>query len=170
MTIATRLMDELEVESEATRRVLERIPDEKLGWRPHETSMSLGQLGLHVAGIPGLVAEMLDMGEVPPPDFSDNPEPRSSEEILETLSESLSRADETLSGMDDDEARSMWRLVHDGQTLMEMPKAEFARMIMLNHWYHHRGQLCVYLRMLEIPVPAVYGVSRDENPFAEMLG
>ena len=165
MGITRPLIAELERESVATRKVLERIPEEMLDWRPHPTSMSLGQLALHVAAVPGAIADMVKLDETAPPDFGERPSPESPDEVLRVFESSLANALATLEAMDDDQATARWRVVRGGEELMAMPKVGFVRFVMLNHWYHHRGQLCVYLRMLGIPVPAVYGASADENLF-----
>ena len=157
---------EIDMETPATRAMLERVPADKLGWRPHEKSMTLGQLALHVAGTPGLVAGLLEVSEVPPPDFGNIPQPASTDEILAALDDSVTKARGVLGGMSDDEAMSTWRVVADGEEMMAMPKIGLARAILLNHWYHHRGQLSVYLRLLDVPVPATYGASADDNPMA----
>lgn len=164
MSMADPMVAELDQEAETTRRVLERIPQEHLEWRPHPTSMTLGQLGFHVAATPGAIAELLTLDEVEPPRFGDNPQPGSTAQILEAFELGTAKARETLATLDDEAALRTWRIVRDGEELMAVPKIGLARAIMLNHWYHHRGQLCVYLRMLGVPVPAVYGASRDENP------
>jgi uncharacterized damage-inducible protein DinB len=86
--------------------------------------------------------------------------------LIPTLEQSISKAKSILGGIDDHTLLEHWRLVAGGRELMAMPRVAFLRAIMLNHWYHHRGQLTVYLRQLNIPVPSVYGPSADENPFA----
>lgn len=166
MSMVEPLIAELEQESEATRRLLERVPEEKLDWRPHEKSMSLGQLALHIASTPGAIAGLMEMDEVPPPDFGTNPLPGSKAEVLAAFEESLVQAREAMVALDDDRAMATWRVVDGGEELMALPRIGLLRAIMLNHWYHHRGQLTVYLRMLDVPLPAVYGASADENAFA----
>lgn len=166
MSIMQAFISEMDMETPPTRAMLERVPAEKLEWRPHERSMSLGELALHIARIPGMVSGFLTVDEVPPPDFGDIPSPESKDEILAALGESLETAKRTMSGIDDEAAHSMFRVVSDGTEVMSLPKVAVARAILLNHWYHHRGQLSVYLRMLDVPVPATYGASADENAFA----
>ncbi|MDX1577755.1 MAG: DinB family protein [Gemmatimonadota bacterium] len=166
MSAMESFLSEIEMEAPATRAMLERVPAENLEWRPHEKSMTLGELALHVAGTPGEVAGLLHLDEIPPPDFGSNPQPRSVQEILDAYEESLAAAKRTLAAMDDEEAMKPFRVVDDGRELMSMPKVAVVRAILLNHWYHHRGQLSVYLRLLEVPVPATYGASADENPMA----
>jgi uncharacterized damage-inducible protein DinB len=165
VSIAHALLGELEQEAQTTRRVLERIPQEHLSWKPHPKSMSLGQLALHVATVPGNVAELAAMDTVPAPPAFVQAEARTSAELVPALTASVAKAREHLGGMNDDAMEKTWRLMHDGRELMAMPRVAFARAVMLNHWYHHRGQLLVYLRLLDLPVPSVYGPTADENPF-----
>ena len=166
MTIIDGLLAELEQEAQTTRRVLERIPQAHLSWRPHPKSMSLGQLALHVATVPGNVAEIAAIDTVStPPDFV-QPEAATAAELGPALTDSIARARRALGGYDDARMAATWRLQRGGRDLMALPRAAFLRAIMLNHWYHHRGQLLVYLRLLDIPVPSVYGPTADENPFA----
>jgi uncharacterized damage-inducible protein DinB len=166
MTIIEGLIAELEQEAETTRRVLERVPQAHLQWKPHPKSMSLGQLALHVATVPGNVAELAAVDTVPePPDFV-QAEAASVSELVPSLRESVARAKRLLGGLDDVRMSAMWRLQTAGRDIMAMPRVAFVRAIMLNHWYHHRGQLLVYLRLLNEPVPSVYGPTADESPFA----
>src|SRR5262249_36026001 len=144
---------------------LERIPEAHLTWKPHPKSMSLGQLALHVATVPGGVAS-LGMQDTPQaPQFA-HPEATTTGELMTALAETVARAKQLLGGADDQTMRRTWRLMNGSHEVMAMPRVAFLRAIMLNHWYHHRGQLLVYLRLLNQPVPSVYGPTADENPFA----
>jgi uncharacterized damage-inducible protein DinB len=165
MSIIDALLNEMEMEAQTTARVLERVPQEHLSWKPHAKSFSLGQLALHVATLPGMVAEMAALDTMAPPVFV-QPEAATSAELVPALQASVARAREVPGGLDDAAMGATWRLVADGRELMAMPRATVARTIMLNHWYHHRGQLLVYLRMHNVPLPSVYGPTADENPFA----
>jgi uncharacterized damage-inducible protein DinB len=165
MSIASGLLAELEQEARTTERVLARIPQEHLSWKPHAKSMSLGQLALHVATVPGNVAE-LAMRERPTPSAFIQAEAASAAELVPALHASVAKAREHLGTAADETMGATWRLMRDGRELLSMPRAAFVRAIMLNHWYHHRGQLLVYLRLLDQPVPSVYGPTADENPFA----
>ena len=158
------ILTELDQEAQTTKRVLERIPDDKLGWKPHSKSFSLGQLGLHIASLPGNLTAALvnDTREVP--NFS-QPQPKSRQEILDTFSKGLESAKETLKTMDDARLASTWTLTRNGKAVLAAPRIGMLRSILLNHGYHHRGQLSVYLRMLDVPLPSIYGPSADENPF-----
>jgi uncharacterized damage-inducible protein DinB len=165
MRIIDPILVEMEQEAQTTKRVLERVPENKLAWRPHPKSYSLGQLALHVASLPGNVAALAVPDTRETSNFS-QPEPKSRQEILDTFSKSLESAKETLKKMDDARLMSTWNLTKNGKIVMSVPRIGFIRSILLNHNYHHRGQLAVYLRMLEVPVPSIYGPSADENPFA----
>lgn len=163
MRLVDSILMELEQEAKATLRVLERVPANKLSWKPHPKSMSLGQLALHVASTPGNVANIaaVDSFELPP--FS-QAEATSSKEILEAHTQSVAEAKRLLGPMDDGKMMALWSATRDGKAFMTVPRIGVLRAIMLNHWYHHRGQLCVYLRLLDVPVPSVYGPSADEAP------
>lgn len=164
MAIAAALLQELEQEAVATRRVLERIPDAHLDWRPHPKSWSLGQLAMHVAQLTGGVAELAMRSPAASPQFVQE-RPKRSADLVPTLDESIKSAKSALGEVSDATMMETWRLVQGERELLAMPRAAFVRAIMLNHWYHHRGQLLVYLRQLDIPVPSVYGPTADENPF-----
>jgi uncharacterized damage-inducible protein DinB len=166
MSIIDGLLAELEQEAHTTRRVLERIPQEHLSWKPHAKSMSLGQLALHVATVPGGVAELAAVDLVPEPPPFVQPEAASAAELVPALTASVAKARQVLGGFDDTRMTAMWRLQSGGRVIMAMPRVALVRAIMLNHWYHHRGQLLVYLRLLNLSVPSVYGPTADENPFA----
>jgi uncharacterized damage-inducible protein DinB len=166
MRIIDVLLAELDQEAQATARVLERVPQAHLSWRPHPKSMSLGQLALHVATIPGMVAELAAMDTLPEPPAFVQAEAVTAAELVPTLEASVARAREVLGAFDDEAMGATWRLMAGNREIMAMPRATVARMIMLNHWYHHRGQLLVYLRMHDVPLPSVYGPTADENPFA----
>lgn len=165
MSMRDGFIAELTHEAEITRRVLSRLPEDKLTWKPHEKSMSLGMLGLHVAETPGQVADLITKSIDQPPSF-DRGQPASKAGVLKALDASIANATARLAGWDDAAMGEEWSLTVGGQKVMALPRAGMVRAIMLNHWYHHRGQLTVYLRLLGEPVPSVYGPSADENPFA----
>lgn len=165
MAMVEALLQELDVESKTTRRVLERVPEQHLSWRPHAKSMSLGQLALHVAQSAGYAAwAETDTFEVTP-DMAGQREATSQAEILQAHDENVARARQMLNKLDDASLAKMWKAVAGGATVMEMPKASLMRTVVLNHAYHHRGQLSVYLRLLDVAVPAIYGPSADEERF-----
>jgi uncharacterized damage-inducible protein DinB len=165
MSMNQAFLMEFEREAGTTRRVLERVPGDKLSWKPHAKSMSLGQLALHTAASPGVICGWASQGET---QFKGEPTPTATttSEILAAHDKSVADVKTILGGMSDEDMGSMWTAKANGATLMTMPKAALVRAIALNHWYHHRGQLSVYLRLLDVPVPSIYGPSADENPFA----
>jgi uncharacterized damage-inducible protein DinB len=163
------LLAEMDQEAQSTARVLERVPQAQLSWRPHPKSFSLGQLALHVATIPGNVAELASHAAIPEPPAFIQTEAATAAELVPALRASLARARQVLGHMEDAQLMETWRLMSGGKEIMAMPRAAVIRMIMLNHWYHHRGQLLVYLRMHNVPLPSVYGPTADENPFAPAL-
>jgi uncharacterized damage-inducible protein DinB len=171
MAVADAFRVELEMEAPTTRRVLERLPDDQLGWRPHERSSTLGQLALHVATLPQVLTEFVagDRLDVAGVDMR-QPAPASREEILSRFDVSLRAAGTYLTGLSDARAGQAWTLGHGSADLMAVPRAAAIRSFLFNHLYHHRGQLLVYLRLLNVPVPSVYGPTADENPFAIVAG
>ncbi|WP_408006412.1 DinB family protein [Pseudalkalibacillus sp. A8] len=162
MKLQVVLIDEFKNELEMTRNVLKRIPEDKLTWCPHPKSMSVGQLGLHTAVIPGKLAELFSELERAIPTVP-LPEPASLDEILLALEKSKRVGMDHLSQWGEEDLEAEWRMTDGKNTLMAAPRLAMVRSLMLNHWYHHRGQLTVYLRLLDVPVPAVYGPSADEN-------
>jgi len=161
------MLSEIREEAVTTKRVLERVPADKLSWKPHPKSMSLGQLALHVATIPGSLAKLAQFEEFDASQASfEPPVPGDLKEIQAALDQSVRSAEECISGMSETAALGTWRLTLRGKELFSKPRSGLLRSIMLNHWYHHRGQLSVYLRLLDVPVPVIYGRSADENPFA----
>lgn len=164
---AEALIAELDAESSATRRVLERVPGDRLDWRPHAKSMSLGQLAHHVASLPGTISRMAagDGLDAATADFEPQPA-ESAEALLTTHDAAVAEAREYLTGLTEETAMAPWSLTHGEREIFTMPRIGLLRTLAFNHLYHHRGQLMVYLRLLEVPVPAVYGRSADENPLA----
>jgi len=160
------VLSEFKEEVAITKRCLDRVPEDKLGWKPHPKSMSLGQLAWHVATIPGGLARLLqqDSFDVTQGNFVP-PQPKNVQEIREAREESARDGEQFLQGLTDQQAKGNWRLLRKDHELFSRPRIEVLRTIMLNHWYHHRGQLSVYLRMLDVPVPVIYGRSADEDPF-----
>ena len=159
------LLQELEQEAQTTRRVLERVPADRLAWKPHDRSMTLGQLALHVATVPGAIAEISTQSPFPLPQFT-QPSPTTASELIPALDQSIGKAREVLQSMDDAALSKTWCAVAGDTEVMAIPVGALFRSIMLNHWYHHRGQLAVYLRQVGAKVPSIYGPSADENPFA----
>lgn len=159
------IVNELDQERTATAKLLEALPAGKLGWRPHAKSMTLGELALHVATIPGSVAQVLEAGDVEAKLLLDHPLSEDAGAIRGSLAGSVEAAKRYLTGASAEEMAAAWSIRHRGAAALTVPKAVAVRLLMLNHWYHHRGQLSVYLRLLDTKVPAVYGASADDNPF-----
>ena len=165
-SIAESLLAEFQTQAPITRRFLERLPEDKLGWKPHPRSMTAGQLAYHLASVPGGIVRFVQNNPAQAPQAFNFPQPASIQEILEKFDESVVIVRETLPQFDDEAMNETWRLVSgDGEVLvLAQPRRLFLRDIMLSHWYQHRGQFCVYLRLLDIAVPASWGPSADEPP------
>jgi len=166
MRIVDPILAEMDQEAETTRRLFAVIPEDKLSWRPHPKAMTLGELALHIATIPGSIAELgkndiHEVNQIPTP-----VEATSVEQIKAAFAESLEAGKAIVGATSDADAMAEWKLTKDGNTLMGMPRMAFWRAILLNHNYHHRGQLSTYLRELDVPLPSIYGPSADTNPFA----
>lgn len=157
------IRNEFRDEVPSIRRVLERVPQDKLGWKPHPKSRSLGELAVHVAAIPGMIAIIANQDE-----FSPNMQPKpvpSADEIRASFESNVRSAEEALNNLSDDKAAGTWRLTIGGKEILRRTRVQAFRTNVLNHIYHHRGQLSVYLRLLDVAVPMVYGPTADENPF-----
>ena len=167
MSVTEGLIQEFETEAATTRRVLERVPSDRLAWKPHPKSMSMGTLAMHIASGPGFITEWALKDSVEMPGGEGSSEAKSTAEILTAHDDGAKKTAAGLRSIGDAGLQRNWKMTNkDGVTLMAMPKAALVRSIVLNHIYHHRGQLSVYLRLLDIPVPSIYGPSADENPMA----
>lgn len=163
MAIKDALLAEFDHEMGTTRKLLERLPDEKLSWKPHDKSMSLGGLGTHLANLPrwgGLILEQpsFDLADAPP-----NMQERTSRvDILKLFDDTTKR---TRASMDKSDAEYMapWTLHRGSQQMFSIPRVAAFRSFVVSHMIHHRGQLSVYLRLNDIPVPAIYGPTADEG-------
>ncbi|HYP15500.1 MAG TPA: DinB family protein [Bryobacteraceae bacterium] len=164
MPIAESMLAEFEGEAIITRKFLERVPADKLGWTPHERSMTMGQLAFHIAALPGGVIQLATTERASIPQFGAAPQPESLEQILDTLESSIVTVRSILGTLDDARMREIWSASKDGKELFAVPRVGFMRSVLLNHWYQHRGQLSVYLRLLDVSVPSSYGPSADELP------
>jgi uncharacterized damage-inducible protein DinB len=166
MALIDGMLQELDQEAQTTRRLLERVPDSQMEWRPHAKARTLGELAFHVATVPGGVAQLVaSPSPAQAPQFVD-PGPGRASDLVPALDQSIVKAREALGSMDDAALTATWRLVQGDRELLALPRIAMLRSVMLNHWYHHRGQLSVYLRELDVPIPSIYGPSADENPFA----
>ena len=165
MTIAELLLPEVDQEMATTRRVLERVSEAKLGWKPHDKSWSMGDLASHIVNMikwtePTMNAREFDMTNVPPAEM--NPAASSRAQLLEWFDANAAAARTALAKPDADYFL-LWTLKHGGQVIFTMPRYTCIRSFLLNHVVHHRAQLSVYLRLNDIPVPAMYGPSADEG-------
>jgi uncharacterized damage-inducible protein DinB len=164
MKVTDLLLAELEQEAAATRRTLERVPEGRYDWKPHEKSMTLGYLAELVARLPSWIVFMIkqDQFELP----TEKPQPlRTRRELIQTLDDGVAQAREALASIDDDHLMTSWRFIVAGRVVSEQPRYYSIRHAVLNHLAHHRGQLTVYMRLNEAPVPAIYGPSADEGKF-----
>ncbi len=169
MPINQALLGEFDHEMANTRKTLERIPDDKFDWAPHPKSMKLGALAKHLAEMPGwtvnaLTSDSLDVAPDGKP--MQTPPAKNRQEVLALLDKNVAAARKALAAANDD-AHWMkpWALLMTGKTIFSMPRVAVVRSFVLNHGIHHRAQLGVYLRLHNIPVPAIYGPSADENTF-----
>ena len=164
MSIAQAMLGEFEHESKITRKFLERVPQDKLSWKPHEKSHTAGALARHIAIVPGNVARAALVDESPLPDFATLfKQPATVQEILTSHEKSIETVRELLPTLDDARLMTNWSGMSDGKPVVTMPRVMFLRSIMLNHWIQHRGQLGVYLKLVGAKVPASYGPSGDEG-------
>ena len=168
MPINQSFLGELQQELKATRKVIERIPDDKLGWKPHEKSMTAGEIASHIAemyswGGATLKMDEIDLAPVGGPKW-EMFKGKTTAEILAKLDASFEATKAAIAEATDDAVwMKSWSLKMGGQAMMTMPKVACMRGMIMNHIVHHRGQLSVYLRMLDIPVPSIYGPSADEQ-------
>lgn len=166
MAVMDTLVAEMDREFPTTRRVLDRVPGDRLAWKPHERSMSLGALAWHLATIPGFVASSIVEDEVDFTKRERQPQPDTAAAILAGFDANAAQARQTLADLGDAKALATWTGRVGDKVVFSVPRVGFARTILLNHSYHHRGQLSVYLRLLDVKVPSIYGPSADDNPFA----
>ena len=163
MNMIDPVLAELAHEAATTRRLLERLPQAHLTWKPHEKSMTLGRLAGHIAEIPVRISGMLEPDEYDFAAGGGDPHTASSvADLLAFFDQSVSQATERLKKQTNDRLLATWRLKKGGKQLLEMPRMGAIRFMMLNHLIHHRGQLSVYLRLQNVPLPSIYGPTADE--------
>lgn len=165
MAIADSFLAEFEQELETTRKFLESLPEEKLTWKAHEKSLTAGQLALHIAQTPAGVVQMatretVTMADLNPP----GEQPQDLQQVLDCLEQSAATVREVLPAISDEQMGHSWSLLVEGKPVFSLTRVALLRSIMLNHWYHHRGQFGVYLRLVGAKVPSSYGPSGDEMP------
>lgn len=164
VTLAQTIAAELQHEAVATRKMLERFPEGKADWSPHEKSMKLGHLASHIADVPNWIRPTVTREEL---DFSkDDYKPAdftTAAQMVEHFDKSLTDALEVLQGVSDEDLMKTWRLRSGEQIFFEMPRIQVLRGMVMNHLIHHRGQYSVYLRLNDVPLPGVYGPTADEQ-------
>src|SRR5687768_4506061 len=166
MPLVDALLPEFDHEMTLTRRAIERAPEDKFDWKPHAKSFSLGALATHLATLPTWGTETLTKSEIDLP-AAQQPVAAipSKTELMAAFDRNVAAARAALVGKTDAELLAIWSLKRGGKTLFSMPKAAVLRSFVLSHLIHHRGQLSVYLRLLHVPVPSIYGPSADEPAF-----
>ncbi len=165
MRISASMLPEFDIEMANTRKTLERIPDDKFAWKPHEKSSALGALASHLSNIVSWATVTIDLEEfdmAPGGTPVKSPEYHSCEEVLSAFDKNVNAARAAIEGADDERLFGSWALLAGGKQLLSMPRVAVLRSFMLNHMIHHRAQLGVYLRLNDIAVPSIYGPSADE--------
>ena len=169
MGLSDALLPEFDHEMANTRKTLERVPDDKSDWKPHEKSMAMGGLATHLSNLPTWAVYTIDQDSLdlapggkplPPPELA-----KSQAELLATFDTNVGKARAAIAGASDAELFKPWALMSNGNTILTMPKIAVLRSFVMNHLIHHRAQLGVYLRLNDIPVPSIYGPSADESAF-----
>jgi uncharacterized damage-inducible protein DinB len=162
MAIVDALLPEFDREMTITRKLLERVPEDKFAWKPHTKSMSFVELATHLATLPSWGAVTLNQSEIDMDGQNTNTAATSRADLLARFDKNVSETRSALTGKSDAEMMAPWSLKQNGQKLFTMPKTTVWRGFVLNHLVHHRGQLSVYLRLNDVPVPSMYGPSADE--------
>ncbi len=169
MAIKDALLPEFDYEMERARKTLERVPEDKLGWKPHEKSGTMGWLAGHLAELPSWAAVTLgqDSFDMAPPGAPPHqpPNPGSRKEFLDLFDKNVTTARAAIAAASDEQLKQKWTLLKAGQEILSMPRVAVLRSFVMNHLIHHRAQLGVYLRLNDVPVPSIYGPSADEQPF-----
>jgi uncharacterized damage-inducible protein DinB len=163
MTISEMLLPEFDQEMANTRKILDCVPEGKFSWKPHEKSMTLGRLASHVAEMPNWAVFTINQEKL---ELTPDMKPfnaTSKTELMETLDKNSAAARQAIAGATDEHLGKVWTLIYGGQTVLEMPRAAVLRTIVMSHMIHHRGQLSVYLRLNDVPIPGMYGPSADNK-------
>jgi uncharacterized damage-inducible protein DinB len=162
MNLNESLAAELQYEAATTRRMLERVPEAALAWRPHEKSRTLGETAAHIAHLPGIFITPIDRDGFDRNDYQPALETSTVEGILQTFDQNISDGLEALKTQTGERMLGAWRYTYGERVIFELPRVAVVRAMALNHLIHHRGQLSVYLRLLDVPLPSVYGPTADE--------
>jgi uncharacterized damage-inducible protein DinB len=164
MTLLELLLLEFDEEMASTRRMLERVPDQSFAWKPHEKSMTLGRLASHIADLPLRCTAIVGFEIYDRPAGYKPFAAETSAALLEHFDDAAAQARAALVGLREDQLAAIWTLQMHGRTLVSLPRAMALRRVFMDHLIHHRGQLSVYLRLLDVPVPGMYGQSADDQP------
>ena len=165
MALGDALLPEFDHEMANTRKTLERVPDDKLGWKPHPKSSSMGQLASHIVNMLGWTPVTVEQDSY---DVATNPQPpelKSRSSMLENFDKNVAAARASIAKASDEQLKKPWSLLKSGQAIFTQPRIALLRGFIMNHLIHHRAQLGVYLRLNDIPVPSIYGPSADEGMF-----
>lgn len=163
MTLVAQLIAHYQQEANTTRKLLERLPEDKLSWKPHEKSMTLGRLAMHISELPKWVVAIVRMSEFNFATWVNKPiVGEANKQILEEFETNLAKAIHVLEGATDEQLQSNWKVLRGETLVSEMPRENYLRRE-LSHIIHHRGQLSVYLRLLDVPLPNMYGPTADER-------
>jgi uncharacterized damage-inducible protein DinB len=165
MPLVDALLPEFDHEMTTTRKVLERVPEDRFNWKPHAKSFSVGELATHVANLPTWGTETLTKSEIDLAGGQRLAALASKAELIAAFDKNVAATRAALTGKTDAELLAIWSLKRGGKTIFSMPKTAVLRSFVLSHLIHHRGQLSVYLRLLDVPVPSIYGPSADEPSF-----
>jgi len=162
--LAPPILTEFQLEAASTRRLLERVPGDKLDWQPHEKSMTLGRLASHVAEIPHWGRPIVNTPELDLATSDYKPEVATDLDGLLAMHDKIAQDFvEAVSSKEDDELLEKWKLLSGDHVIVDMPRINVLRSFIMSHLVHHRGQLTVYLRMLDVPLPGIYGPSADDD-------
>ena len=162
MTISQMLLPEFDEEMKNTRKILERVPEEKLEFKPHEKSMSLGRLASHIAELPGWSSRVMESDVFEVQQGQKPYAAQSRKDLLYKFDQSVAEGRKAIEGASDEHLGKMWSLKFGGKQVFALPRAAVVRTMMMNHLIHHRAQLGVYLRLNEVEIPGMYGPSADE--------
>ncbi len=166
MAISEALLPEFDHEMANTRKTLERVPDDRFAWKPHEKSSAMGALASHLANLPGWANATIDMDEfdMAPGGQQIRLEPlQATAAVLETFDSNVAKARAAIAGASDQHLFKPWVLLSNGNQILSLPRVAVLRGFVMNHMIHHRAQLGVYLRLNDVPVPSIYGPSADET-------
>jgi uncharacterized damage-inducible protein DinB len=165
MLISQMLLPEFDQEMVNTRKILERVPEQKFDYKPHEKSMTLGRLAGHVAELPSWAAHTIQVEVLEMQPGQQPYSPKAGQELLDKFDGHVAEARALISSASDEDLQKTWKFVYAGNTILSMPRSAVLRSVVMNHLIHHRAQLGVYLRLLDVEIPGMYGPSADEMKF-----